>query len=50
MGLNLTLTTLNISDIEQLNKEIFAFLSTRFSSLKIDHLIKRIDIIYKLNH
>jgi len=46
VGLNLTLTTLNISDIEQLNKEIFAFLSTRFSSLKIDHLIKRIGIIY----
>jgi len=43
-GLNLTLTALKISDIEQLNNEIFALLSTRFSFLKIDHLIKRIGI------
>ncbi|MAB62134.1 MAG: hypothetical protein CMK67_03195, partial [Pseudoalteromonas sp.] len=28
-------------DLEQLNNEIFALLSTRFYCLKIDHLIKR---------
>ncbi|TMP06302.1 hypothetical protein CWC11_09150 [Pseudoalteromonas sp. S3178] len=43
-GLNLTLTALKISDIGQLNNEIFAWLSTRFSHLRIDHLIKRIAI------
>ena len=32
-GLDLTLTALKISDIEQLNNEIFAWLSTRFSHL-----------------
>ncbi|RZD20498.1 hypothetical protein EVU92_18145 [Pseudoalteromonas sp. MEBiC 03485] len=43
-GLNLSLTALKISDLEQLNNEISALLSTRFSCLKIDHLIKRIGI------
>ena len=36
------LTALKISHLEQLNNEIFALLSTLFSSLKIAHLIKRI--------
>ncbi|KAA1161582.1 hypothetical protein EU508_07075 [Pseudoalteromonas fuliginea] len=31
---------LKTSDIGQLNNEIFALLSTRFSHLKIDHLIR----------
>ena len=44
-GLNLSLPALKISDLEQLNNEIFALLSTRFYCLKIDHLIKRIGII-----
>ena len=44
-GLNLSLTALKISDLEQLNNEIFALLSTRFYCLKIDYLIKRIGII-----
>ena len=35
---------LKISDIEQLNNEIFALLSTRFSCLKIAQLIKQIGI------
>ena len=43
-GLNLSLTALKISHLEQLNNEIFALLSTRFYCLKIDHLIKRIGI------
>ena len=43
-GLNLSLTALKISDLEQLNNEIFALLSTRFYCLKIDYLIKRIGI------
>ncbi|AQQ00762.1 hypothetical protein B0W48_13650 [Pseudoalteromonas aliena] len=43
-GLNLTLTVLKISDIEQLNNEIFALLSTRFPYLKIAHLINQIGI------
>ncbi len=43
-GLNLSLSALKISDLEQLNNEIFALLSTRFYCLKIDHLIKRIGI------
>ena len=43
-GLNLTLIALKISDIEQLNNEIFAWLSTRFSHLRIEQLIKRIAI------
>ena len=33
---------------EQLNSEFFALLSTRFSILKIVHLIMRIGIINKL--
>ena len=36
---------LKISHLEQLNNEIFALLPTRFSSLKIDHLVKRVGII-----
>ena len=44
-GLNLSLPALKISDLEQLNNEIFALLSTRFYCLKIDHFIKRIGII-----
>ncbi|MEL0654533.1 hypothetical protein V6257_05815 [Pseudoalteromonas issachenkonii] len=38
------LTTLKIPDMEQLNNENFALLSTRFSYLKVDHLINRIGI------
>ena len=43
-GLNLSLTALKISHLEQLNNEIFALLSTRFYCLKTVHLIKRIGI------
>ncbi|TGV21658.1 hypothetical protein E5N72_00370 [Pseudoalteromonas sp. MEBiC 03607] len=43
-GLNLSLTALKISHLEQLNNEIFALLSTRFYCLKIVYLIKRIGI------
>ncbi|MBE0346600.1 hypothetical protein PPEP_a3864 [Pseudoalteromonas peptidolytica F12-50-A1] len=43
-GVNLTLTALKISHLEQLNSKIFVSLSTRFSRLKIDHLIKQIGI------
>ena len=43
-GLNLSLSALKISDLEQLNNEIFALISTRFYCLKIDYLIKRIGI------
>ncbi|RZD23660.1 hypothetical protein EVU92_08775 [Pseudoalteromonas sp. MEBiC 03485] len=43
-GLNLSLTALKISHLEQLNNEIFALLSTRFNCLKIDYLIKRVGI------
>ncbi|NLR22134.1 hypothetical protein F9Y85_12535 [Pseudoalteromonas maricaloris] len=46
-GANLTLTALKISHLEQLNSKIFVLLSTRFSRLKIDHLIKRIGITRK---
>ena len=46
-GLNLSLPALKISDLEQLNNEIFALLSTRFYCLKIDYLIKRIGIRHK---
>jgi hypothetical protein len=35
---------LKISHLEQLTNEIFALISTRFSSLKLDHLVKRIGI------
>ncbi len=34
------LTALKISHLEQLNSEIFAWLSTIFSRLKIEYLIK----------
>ncbi|NLR14334.1 hypothetical protein F9Y84_06505 [Pseudoalteromonas peptidolytica] len=47
-GVNLTLTALKISYLEQLNSKIFASLSTRFSRLKIDHLIKQIGISFWL--
>ena len=40
-GLNLALAALKISYLEQLNSKIFALLSTRFSRLKIDLLIKQ---------
>ncbi|TLX45792.1 hypothetical protein C1E24_17015 [Pseudoalteromonas phenolica] len=43
-GLKLTLTSLKISNLEQLNSKIYASLSTSFSCLKIDRLIKRIGI------
>ncbi|TMP18087.1 hypothetical protein CWC02_10770 [Pseudoalteromonas sp. S2721] len=49
-GLNLSLSALKISDLEQLNNEIFALLSTRLSCLKIDHLIKRIGIRRQLKY
>jgi len=38
------IAALKISHLEQLNNEIFAWLPTRFSCLKIDHLVKRIGI------
>ncbi|WP_171045250.1 hypothetical protein [Pseudoalteromonas rubra] len=41
----MTLTALKISHLEQLNSKIFALLSTIFSRLKIEHLIKQIGII-----
>ena len=47
MGLNVSLSALKNSHLEQLNSEFFALLSTRFSTLKIDHLIKRIGITTK---
>ena len=40
-GVKLTLTSLKISLLEQLNSKIFASLSTSFYCLKIDRLIKR---------
>ncbi|MCO7188618.1 MULTISPECIES: hypothetical protein [unclassified Pseudoalteromonas] len=40
----MTLTVLKISHLEQLNSKIFALLSTIFSRLKIEHLIKQIGI------
>ena len=40
----MTLSSLKISYLEQLNSKIFALLSTSFPRLKIDHLIKRIGI------
>ncbi|TMO57913.1 hypothetical protein CWC21_01260 [Pseudoalteromonas phenolica] len=43
-GLKLTLTSLKISYLEQLNSKIFASLSTSFPCLKIVRLIKRIGI------
>ncbi|TMO78417.1 hypothetical protein CWC16_16220 [Pseudoalteromonas sp. S3776] len=43
-GLNVSLSALKNSHLEQLNSEFFALLSIRFSILKIDHLIIRIGI------
>ncbi|TMP04081.1 hypothetical protein CWC11_11830 [Pseudoalteromonas sp. S3178] len=43
-GLNVSLSALKNSHLEQLNSEFFALLSTRLSVLKIDHLIMRIGI------
>ncbi|RZM77059.1 hypothetical protein C3B51_16880 [Pseudoalteromonas rubra] len=43
-GANMTLTALKISHLEQLNSKIFALLSTLFSRLKMEHLIKQIGI------
>ncbi|WP_164517555.1 hypothetical protein [Pseudoalteromonas rubra] len=40
----MTLTALKISHLEELNSKIFALLSTIFSRLKIEHLIKQIGI------
>ncbi|RZG15406.1 hypothetical protein EXT47_10065 [Pseudoalteromonas sp. CO342X] len=37
---------LKISHLEQLNSKVFVWLSTRFSRLKINHLIKRIGITH----
>ncbi|TMP12557.1 hypothetical protein CWC11_00250 [Pseudoalteromonas sp. S3178] len=48
-GLNVSLSALKNSHLEQLNSEFFALLSTRLSALKIDHLIMRIGITY-LHH
>ncbi|MBE0348759.1 hypothetical protein PPEP_b0584 [Pseudoalteromonas peptidolytica F12-50-A1] len=42
----MTLTALKISHLEQLNNKIFAWLSTIFSRLKIEHLIKLIGITF----
>ncbi len=41
----MALTALKISYLEQLNSKIFALLSTLFSRLKIEHLIKQIGVI-----
>ncbi|TMP31105.1 hypothetical protein CWC00_14750 [Pseudoalteromonas rubra] len=43
-GANRTLTALKISHLEQLNSKIFALLSSIFSRLKIERLIKQIGI------
>ncbi|TMO71176.1 hypothetical protein CWC17_17415 [Pseudoalteromonas sp. S3785] len=43
-GLNVSLSALKNSHLEQLNSEFFALLSTCLSILKIDHLIMRIGI------
>ncbi|TMO08676.1 hypothetical protein CWB60_05430 [Pseudoalteromonas sp. S327] len=43
-GLNVSLPALKSSHLEHLNSDFFAELSTRLSSLKVDHLIKRIGI------
>ncbi|QAA00033.1 hypothetical protein ELR70_09665 [Pseudoalteromonas sp. R3] len=43
-GVNMTLTALKISHLDQLNSKIFALSSTLFSRLKIEHLIKQIGI------
>ncbi len=44
LGLNVSLSALKNSHLEQLNSDFFALLSTRFFILKIDHLIMRIGI------
>ncbi|TMO79949.1 hypothetical protein CWC16_10130 [Pseudoalteromonas sp. S3776] len=44
----MSLSALKNSHLEQLNSEFFALLSTRFSILKIDHLLMRIGIKEKL--
>ncbi len=41
----MALTALKISHLEQLNSQIFAWLSPIFSSIKMEHLIKQIGII-----
>ncbi len=43
----MTLTALKIFHLEQLNNKIFALLSTIFSRLKIEHLIKQIGIKFQ---
>ncbi|AZN33127.1 hypothetical protein EJ103_10435 [Pseudoalteromonas sp. Xi13] len=48
-GLNVSLSALKNSHLEQLSSEFFALLSTRFSILKIDHLLMRIGIISTFN-
>ncbi len=40
----MALTALKISHLDLLNIKIFAWLSTLFSRLKIEHLIKQIGI------
>ncbi|AZZ96558.1 hypothetical protein ELR70_04695 [Pseudoalteromonas sp. R3] len=45
-GAKMPLTVLKISNLEQLNSEIFALLSTIFSRLKIELLIKQIGITH----
>ncbi len=45
----MTLTVLKISHLEQLNSKIFALLSSIFSRLKIDHLLKQIGINNRLH-
>ncbi|ASM52053.1 hypothetical protein PESP_b0503 [Pseudoalteromonas espejiana DSM 9414] len=44
----MSLSALKNSHLEQLNSEFFALLLTRFSILKIDHLIMRIGINSRL--
>ncbi|TMP79803.1 hypothetical protein CWB71_15210 [Pseudoalteromonas sp. S983] len=48
-GLNVSLSALKNSHLEQLNSEFFALLSTHFSILKIDYLLMRIGIISTFN-
>ncbi|TMP85178.1 hypothetical protein CWB71_00860 [Pseudoalteromonas sp. S983] len=43
-GLNVSLSALKNSHLEQLSSEFFALLSSRLPILKIDHLIMRIGI------
>lgn len=44
----MTLTALKTSHLEQTNSKIFIWLSTIFSRLKIEHLIKLIGITFHL--